>query len=98
LLIERNLREKVRFVQVNLDRSLPQLGTFDVVFLRNVLIYFNTETKRSVIARVLSTLRPGGWLFTGHSESLHDLTDAVQTVAPSIYRKLDGSVARERRA
>jgi chemotaxis protein methyltransferase CheR len=87
LLVEKNLRNKVRFLQVNLNETLPNIGTFDVVFLRNVLIYFNAGTKRSVVARALSVLRPGGWLLIGHSESLHGVNDSVRAVAPSIYRK-----------
>lgn len=87
LLIERNLRSRVQFMQTNLNTKLPQLGLFDVIFLRNVMIYFNGDTKRQVVARVLSLLKPGGHFFIGHSESLHDITDAVQPLAPSIYRK-----------
>jgi len=87
MLVERGLRNKVKFLQVNLNESLPNIGTFDIVFLRNVLIYFNGETKKKVVVRVLSTLAPGGWLFIGHSESLHGVNDTVQAVAPSIYRK-----------
>lgn len=87
MLVERKLRSRVRFMQVNLNARLPRLGTFDVVFLRNVLIYFNLETKRNVVARVLETLKPGGWLFIGHSESLIDVCDGVEMVAPAIYRK-----------
>jgi chemotaxis methyl-accepting protein methylase len=87
LLVEKNLRNKVKFLQVNLNEPLPNIGTFDVVFLRNVLIYFNAETKRRVVERVLSVLQPGGWLLIGHSESLHGVSDSVHTVAPSIYRK-----------
>ncbi len=60
---------------------------FDVIFLRNVLIYFNNETKRKVVARVLNVLKPGGYLFIGHSESLIDVCEAVDLVAPAIYRK-----------
>jgi chemotaxis protein methyltransferase CheR len=67
---------------------LPQVGTFDMVFLRNVLIYFNTATKRGVVARILNTLRPGGFLLIGHSESLVEVSDAVELVAPAIYRKV----------
>ncbi len=87
LLLERSLRARVQFVQVNLNAPLPQLGAFDVIFLRNVMIYFNAETKRQVVGRVLSLLKPGGHFCIGHSESLNDITDAVQPLAPSIYAK-----------
>ncbi len=87
LLIERSLRSKVRFIQVNLNTTLPDLGLFDMIFLRNVMIYFNGETKRQVVARVLSLLKPGGHFCIGHSESLNDITNAVQSLSPSIYRK-----------
>ena len=87
LLVERRLRSKVSFAQVNLNTELPRLGTFDVVFLRNVMIYFNGDTKRQVVARVLSLLKPGGHLFIGHSESLNDISTAVDQLAPSIYTK-----------
>jgi chemotaxis protein methyltransferase CheR len=88
LLIERGLRNKVRFLQVNLNATLPHLGAFDFVFLRNVLIYFNLETKREVIARVLSVVKPGGYLIIGHSENLRDITAAARALAPSIFQKL----------
>ena len=87
LLVERKLRSRVRFLQVNLNAPLPRLGMFDVIFLRNVLIYFNLQTKRGVVARVLDALKPGGWLFIGHSESLIDLSDGVEMAAAAIYRK-----------
>jgi chemotaxis protein methyltransferase CheR len=87
LLIDRRLRERVRFDRINLNAALPQLGSFDVVFLRNVLIYFNADTKRSVVARLLNVLKPGGFLLIGHSESLVDVSDAVDLIAPAIYRR-----------
>jgi chemotaxis protein methyltransferase CheR len=87
MLVEKSLRNKVKFLQVNLNEPLPNIGTFEMVFLRNVLIYFNGETKRKVVERALSVLQPGGYLLIGHSESLHGVNDTVQTVAPSIYRK-----------
>jgi chemotaxis protein methyltransferase CheR len=88
LLIDRNLRKRVEFMQVNLNASLPaRLGKFDVIFLRNVMIYFNGDTKRQVVGRVLATLRPGGYFFIGHSENLNAVSDAVTPTAPSIYRK-----------
>jgi chemotaxis protein methyltransferase CheR len=88
LLVNRALRERVQFRQVNLNTALPgDLGTFDVVFLRNVMIYFNGETKRQVVTRGLGRMKPGGHLFIGHSESLQDLGDLVRPVIPSAYRK-----------
>ena len=87
LLMERNLRSKVRFIQVNLNQALPELGLFDVIFLRNVMIYFNDDTKRQVVARVLSLLKPGGHFCIGHSETLNQINTTVHTLSPSIYRK-----------
>jgi len=87
LLVERQLRSRVSFAQVNLNTELPRLGSFDVIFLRNVMIYFNGDTKRQVVARVLSLLKPGGHFCIGHSESLNEISTAVLQVAPSIYRK-----------
>lgn len=87
LLVERSLRAKVQFLQVNLNAALPALGTFDVIFLRNVMIYFNGDTKQQVVGRVASLLKPDGYFFIGHSESLHGVSDAVRPCAPSIYRK-----------
>jgi chemotaxis protein methyltransferase CheR len=87
LLIERKLRSHVLFRQVNLNAPLPNLGQFDLVFLRNVMIYFSDDTKREVVARVISTLKPGGFFCVGHSESLNNISNAVESVAPSIYRK-----------
>lgn len=86
-LVQRSLRNKVTFRQVNLNVALPELGQFDVVFLRNVMIYFNNDTKRDVVARVIATIKPGGYFCVGHSESLNDITHAVTMVAPAIYRK-----------
>jgi chemotaxis protein methyltransferase CheR len=87
LLIERSLRGRVRFAQVNLNVPLPDLGSFDLILLRNVMIYFNDETKRGVVARVTAMLKPGGHFFVGHSESLNGISNAVEQVAPSIYRR-----------
>lgn len=86
LLVERALRERVRFESINLDRALPALGRFDVVFLRNVMIYFDLPTKREVVARLVPLLAPGGHLLVGHSETLADMHPQLRAVAPSVYR------------
>ena len=87
ILVDRKLRQQVQFRQINLNAALPQLGTFDFIFLRNVLLYFNLQTKRNVVERVLSMLKPGGWLFISHTETLHEVSDAVEAVRPATYRK-----------
>lgn len=83
----RELRARVGFVHANLQTDLGRLGSFDVIFLRNVLIYFDLETKQRVVARLVRQLKPGGYLMVGHSESLNGVTDAVRVVVPSVYRK-----------
>lgn len=86
LLVRVDLRRRVRFLHVNLNAELPSLGRFDVIFLRNVMIYFNEETKRRVVARVSSLLKPNGYFFVGHSETLNGITDTLEGVAPAVYR------------
>jgi chemotaxis protein methyltransferase CheR len=87
LLIEPGLRNKVKFRQVNLNSRLPEIGRFDFIFLRNVLIYFNHETKRAVVGRVADILNPGGWLLVGLAENLNNVCETVKYDSPSIYRK-----------
>ncbi|MBK1734976.1 hypothetical protein CKO15_06700 [Halorhodospira abdelmalekii] len=94
-LVDRRLRERVDFRQINLNRPLPQLPTFYLIMLRNLLIYFDRTTRQEVVRRVLERLEPGGYLMIGHSESLHELgvAELVQ-LAPAIFRKsLPGSGA-----
>lgn len=88
LMIAKELRSRVRYMQVNLNESFPDLGgEFDVIFLRNVMIYFDNNTKREVVHRMLPLLKPGGHLLIGHSESLNGVTDTYKLVVPSVYRK-----------
>lgn len=81
------LIRRVRFVQINLNEALPQLGSFDVVFLRNVMIYFDGETKRAVVERVAPLVRAGGYLIVSHCESLNGVSDSFKMITPSVYRK-----------
>lgn len=94
LLIRKELRQRVTFAQVNLNATLPQLGPFDVIFLRNVMIYFNDQTKRQVVARLIAQLKPNGSFLIGHSETLHGITEAMQPVAPAIYLRRSARAAR----
>jgi len=80
------IRAFVRFERLNLnDASYEVEGPFDLILCRNVLIYFDPEGKRRVIARLLSHLSPTGFLLVGHAESLNGITDRVRAVMPSVY-------------
>jgi chemotaxis protein methyltransferase CheR len=80
------LRELVRFQQLNLNASTLGVGApFDLLFCRNVLIYFDTTSKMRAVERLLFLLSPRGYLFLGHAESLTGLTGRVRTVQPTIY-------------
>lgn len=87
ILIARSIRDKVQFQQVNLNEPLPGLGQFDVILLRNVMIYFSTATKAQIVARLIGHLRPGGHLLIGHCDTLHGVAHSLTTVKASIYRK-----------
>lgn len=86
-IIDKTLRKRVSFMHANLKEDLTGLGSFDVIFLRNVLIYFDVETKQHVVSRLVRQLKRGGYLIVGHSESLNGITDEVNVVTPSVYRK-----------
>jgi chemotaxis protein methyltransferase CheR len=85
LMITREVRERVRFLTANLMQPLPQLPMFDVIFLRNVLIYFDNEAKAQIVRRVLTQLKPDGVLYTGHAESLSTLNLPVRALATAIH-------------
>lgn len=83
------LRSKVQFGRLNfMDRSYGIREEFDVVFHRNVLIYFDKPTQEAVINRICKHLRPGGFLYISHSESLTGLNVPLEVVGNSVYRKV----------
>lgn len=80
------LRDVVSFHQVNLnDDVYPLHGSFDLIFCRNVLIYFDTASKTRVVEKLLQRLSPGGYLFVGHAESLSTITERARAVIPTVY-------------
>jgi chemotaxis protein methyltransferase CheR len=81
------IRSRVRFGQLNLCAPIEELGPFDVIFLRNVLIYFDPETKRQVVDRVLTQLRPGGLFFVGTAEGRVSSEVPLQSLGPGAFRK-----------
>jgi chemotaxis protein methyltransferase CheR len=80
------IRAPVRFSQMNLnDGKYAVQGSFDLVFCRNVLIYFSREDRAAVVDRLLDRLAPGGLLLLGHAESLNHVTTRVRAVIPTVY-------------
>jgi chemotaxis protein methyltransferase CheR len=81
------IRELVTFSRVNLSHETYAVhGTFDLIFCRNVLIYFDAVMRTKVVRRLLTKLKPHGYLFLGHSETLPGFSEEVQSVMPNVYR------------
>jgi chemotaxis protein methyltransferase CheR len=94
--VAQSLRRPITFKRLNLAAPLPSLPPFDVIFLRNVLIYFDVDTKRSVLQRVTSMLRPDGWLFLGAAETTLGIDDRFERIPAgraSAYRLRAGKIA-----
>ena len=88
--IQPKLRERVRFGQLNLCVPIDNIGPFDVIFLRNVLIYFDPPTKAEVVDRVLTQLRPDGILFLGTAEGRVPCRTPLKVLAPGAFHKVAG--------
>lgn len=81
------LQSIIRFNRLNLfDPSWPMKEKLDIIFCRNVIIYFNRDTQRKLISRMTSHLKPGGYLMLGHSESLHGYDSGLQHIRKNVYR------------
>ncbi len=81
------LRRLLHFARLNLMGEWPMRGPFDVIFCRNVMIYFDEPTREQLVNRFWRLLRPGGHLFVGHSESLAGSQHKFFYVEPAIFRK-----------
>jgi chemotaxis protein methyltransferase CheR len=89
-----SLRRMVTASECNLAAPLPRMGPFDVVYLRNVLIYFDLPTKQAILRRVRALMRPDGWLFLGAAETTLGVDDSWERVVigrSSAYRPLKGN-------
>ena len=86
--VEPRLRALVRFQRLNfLDSSFGITQRMGVVFCRNVLIYFDRATQQAVLRRICQYMVPGGYLFTGHSESLHNMDLPLDQFNSTVYRR-----------
>jgi chemotaxis protein methyltransferase CheR len=87
-LIDDHLKTNCKFLNTNLmNEPSNQLGQFDVIFLRNILIYFDRDNKKIMVENVVKLLKKGGYLFIGHSETLNQITNVVRQIRPTIYIK-----------
>lgn len=81
------LRNMVQFKYLNLIEPFPFKGKFDIIFCRNVMIYFDKTTQQNLVDKFSAALNPGGVLFIGHSEGLSGLKHNLAYIKPTIYQK-----------
>ena len=85
-----SLRQLVAFRRLNLSQPpFPMKGPLDLIFCRNVMIYFDNQVRARLVADMERLLKPGGLLFIGHSESLIGLGSGLKTLGPSVYQKVE---------
>lgn len=87
VMVKNQLKQKINFTQLNLMTDWPMTGTFDAIFCRNVLIYFDNNTKQLLVNRFGKLLRDDGHLFIGHSESLAQLQTPFTLIGNTVFRK-----------
>jgi chemotaxis protein methyltransferase CheR len=83
------IRSQAQFLRLNLVERFEWQQSFPIVFCRNVMIYFDRATQEKVVARLSACLEPGGYLFTGHAESLAGISHPLEFIRPAIYRKAE---------
>jgi len=88
LQVNNDIKKYITFRELNLMREWPMKGPFDIIFCRNVLIYFSKATQRVLIDRYANLLSDNGYLFIGHSESLFRISDRFKLVGQTIYQKI----------
>jgi len=88
--VKPDLLKSVAFKQLNLLKEIKGIDfNFDIIFCRNVLIYFNREVQQEVVSKLIRHLKPGGFLLIGHSESLNNMSLPVRQVKPTVYQKIE---------
>ena len=82
------LKNLIAFKRLNFLDPWPMRGPFDVIFCRNVVIYFDKELQRKLFHNFAELLKPDGWLYIGHSENLHNVSDRFALEGRTVYRKV----------
>jgi len=86
--VDEDLQSLIAFRRLNLMESWPFQGLFDAIFCRNVMIYFDAPTKTTLVERFTQQIKPGGWLYIGHSESLIGAHPGLELVGRTTYRRI----------
>jgi chemotaxis protein methyltransferase CheR len=86
-LLSDEVKREVIYKRLNLMDPFPFTKPFDLIFCRNVMIYFEQETKNGLVAKFYDALKPGGYLFIGHSETIQRDSSGFRYIEPSIYQK-----------
>jgi len=92
--VKDDLRSLVKYANHNLMSDWPMKGPFDFIFCRNVMIYFDKDVRQYLIQRFYEILKPTGFLFVGHSESLTTAHHNFQYIQPAVYQKLTDRAPR----
>lgn len=82
--IDHRIRDMVEFREINLVKPWPSLPGMDIVFMRNVLIYFDLDTRKSILGRIKRVLKPDGVLFLGGSETVTQLEESFEPITPEV--------------
>lgn len=86
------LRRSIEFRRLNfMDSDYGIIEKADAIFCRNVIIYFDRPTQERILLKLSNCLVPGGYMFVGHSETLHDMNLPLEPVAPALYRRIDAA-------
>ena len=86
--VKQAVRDTIRFQRFNLLDNAAEFGTFDVIFCRNVMLYFARGTQEGMVNRMTERLNPGGFLLTGHTESLMEIRHRLTYVQPATYQRV----------
>ena len=85
--IKKEVRDIVKFMRFNLIENLHSNSAFDIIFCRNVMIYFDNDVRKKLLDDMYRLLKPGGYLMVGHAESLTGMMSEFKSLKPSIYIK-----------
>ncbi len=85
--VKKNVKDLINFRQLNLIKDFPFNKEFDFIFCRNVMIYFDMQTQEKIVNKFYNLVKPSGYLFVGHTESLSRLKIKFEYICPSVYQK-----------